>query len=127
MNYIAQTTKNMDLASDDLEKAVLKKGFGVLHVHDLQKTLKAKGVELADGCRIFEVCNPKIASRVLGYDMRLNMALPCRISVWQENENTFVGMISPQAILALISQSEELLAVADEVSEILKSIIDAAV
>lgn len=126
MNYIVETTKSMAQVSADLEAAVKKNGFGVLHIHDLQKTLKGKGIDFVNGCMVFEVCNPQIAARVLGYDMRLNMALPCRISVWQDDAKIFIGMVAPQAILALISQDDELLATADEVASKLKSIIDEA-
>jgi len=42
-------------------------------------TLRSKGIDFEEECRVFEVCNPVQAAKVLASDMRLNMALPCRI------------------------------------------------
>ena len=79
MYYIVESDKSFDQASTDLETAVKRHSFGVLHVHDLGATLRSKGIEFDDQCKIFEVCNPGQAAKVLSTDMRLNMALPCRI------------------------------------------------
>jgi uncharacterized protein (DUF302 family) len=79
MYYIVDSDKAFERAVGDLQDAVVRNGFGVLHVHDLGTTLRGKGVEFGEECKVFEVCNPGQAGRVLSTDMRLNMALPCRI------------------------------------------------
>ena len=50
MYYGAQTKKSFAQASTDLELAVLRHGFGVLHVHDLGATLRSKGIAFAEEC-----------------------------------------------------------------------------
>jgi len=95
--------------------AVKRNGFGVLHVHDLGATLRKKGVEFMEECRIFEVCNPVQAGKVLSTDMRLNMALPCRISVFTENGKTRIGIIKPKSMLAGLSSDPNLATIAGEV------------
>ena len=44
MYYIVETDKSFHQASADLESAVKRHGFGVLHVHDLGTTLRSKGI-----------------------------------------------------------------------------------
>ncbi|MCB2028726.1 MAG: DUF302 domain-containing protein, partial [Rhodoferax sp.] len=95
MYYIAETDKPFEQAAQDLDAAVRRNGFGVLHVHDLGETLRSKGIDFAEQCRVFEVCNPAQAAKVLASDMRLNMALPCRISVYTEKGTTRIGLITP--------------------------------
>lgn len=56
--------------------AVGNHGFGLLHVHDLGATLRGKGIDFENQCKVFEVCNPGQAAKVMSTDMRLNMALP---------------------------------------------------
>ncbi len=58
MYYIAETEKLFDRAVSDLELSVKKHGFGVLHIHDLGNTLRSKGVDFKEECKILEVCNP---------------------------------------------------------------------
>ena len=117
MYYIVETGKTFDLAAADLESAVKNHGFGVLHVHDLGNTLRSKGIAFDEQCKVFEVCNPLQAARVLATDMRLNMALPCRISVSTENGKTKIGLIKPAPMLATLSGDATLLQVAREVEE----------
>ncbi len=126
MKYIVNSNKNIEQAATDLEAAVVNHSFGVLHIHDLKATMNKKGVPFEPECRIFEVCNPKKAFEVLSEDMAMNMALPCRISVWQEDGNTKIGMIQPKPMLEMLSSSEKLSQVADEVQTTLTAIIDEA-
>jgi hypothetical protein len=85
---------------------VKRNGFGVLHVHDLGNTLRSKGVDFKEECKIFEVCNPHEAAKVLATDMRLNMALPCRISVYTEGGKTNIGVISPSQLFNLLTNGK---------------------
>lgn len=117
MYYIVETDKSFDQASVDLESAVKRHGFGVLHVHDLGATLRSKGIEFDNQCRILEVCNPTQAAKVLSTDMRLNMALPCRISVFTDKGKTHIGLIQPAQMLSALSQDAALAQVAKEVEE----------
>lgn len=64
MLYITETSKDFETAAKDLEEAVKRHKYGVLHIHDLQKTLKEKGIDFPQQVRIFEVCNPQRAVRV---------------------------------------------------------------
>ncbi|MCH7894844.1 MAG: DUF302 domain-containing protein [Proteobacteria bacterium] len=115
MYYIVETDKSFDQASTDLDAAVKRHDFGVLHVHDLGSTLRSKGIEFEEQCKVFEVCNPAQAAKVLSTDMRLNMALPCRISVFTEHGKTKIGLIKPAQMLSLLSKDEALVQVAKEV------------
>ena len=115
MYYVVDSSKSFDQAATDLEAAVKRHEFGVLHIHDLGNTLRSKGVDFAENCKVFEVCNPGQAAKVLGIDMRLNMALPCRISVYTEKGKTMIGMIKPVPMLAALSEDESLVKVAQEV------------
>jgi uncharacterized protein (DUF302 family) len=126
MYYIVSTAKNVEDAARDLEAAVRRHEFGVLHVLDLKQTLTQKGYPLGAQCRIFEVCNPQQATRVLQRDMRLNMALPCRISVFEENGVTKIGTILPAEMLRALSHDRELGEVAATVEATIKRIIDDA-
>ena len=74
MYYIVETNKSFTQAAKDLEAAVLRNSFGVLHIHDLGATLRSKGIAFNNECKVFEVCNPAQAAKVLATDMRLNIA-----------------------------------------------------
>lgn len=126
MYYIVETHKSFEQAASDLEAAVKAHGFGVLHIHDLGTTLRSKGIDFNEQCKVFEVCNPGQAAKVLSADMRLNMALPCRISVFTDNQVTKIGLIKPADMLAGLSQDETLLQTAQDVEDATIQMVDAA-
>jgi len=126
MYYIVESEKSFDQASSDLDAAVKRHGFGVLHVHDLGSTLRSKGVPFAEECKVFEVCNPLQAAKVLSADMRLNMALPCRISVYTDQGKTKIGLVKPAQLLSALSQDAALAKVSEEVEARTIQMVDEA-
>ena len=124
--YIAETTKSPAQAVTDLQAVVKQHGYGVLHIYDLQATLASKGFDLPNACHILEVCNPKQAAAVLTADMGMNIALPCRISVYQDGGKTLIGMVRPTVLLASLSQSENLKTIAAQVEKDTIAIIEAS-
>jgi len=127
MRYIIETNKTPAAAVEDLRAAVAKHGFGVLHAYDLQETLNSKGFPLPHACHILEVCNPEQASKVLTEDIGMNIALPCRISVYEENGQTMIATALPTKLLSALSASPALAAVAEDVETKMKAMMhDAA-
>ena len=126
MYYIAESEKSFEQASIDIEAAVIRNGFGVMHVHDLGNTLRSKGQAFEEQCKVFEVCNPAQAAKVMAADMRLNMALPCRISVFTDKGTTRIGMITPVKMLSALSEDPALLEVAREVEAKTIQMVDEA-
>jgi uncharacterized protein (DUF302 family) len=126
MYYIVETGKSFEQAASDLDTAVKNHKFGVLHVHDIGGTLRSKGIEFAEECKIFEVCNPGVAANILATDMRLNMALPCRISVYTEKGKTMIGLIKPLPMLTALSEDAALAKIAEDVEGVIIQIVDEA-
>lgn len=124
--YIVESAKSPAQAVADLQIAVKEHGYGVLHMYDLRETLTAKGFALPNACHILEVCNPKQAAAVLTADMGMNIALPCRISVYQDGGRTLIAMVRPTVLLASLSSSEQLKTIAAEVEKDTIAIIEAA-
>ena len=126
MYYTVETPKSFEQAAADLDAAVKRHNFGVLHVHDLGTTLRSKGIDFAHQCKVFEVCSPQQAAKVLDIDMQLNMALPCRISVYAKGGKTQIGMIRPEQMLAQLSDDPRLNTIAAEVERATREMIDEA-
>jgi uncharacterized protein (DUF302 family) len=109
----------------DLEAAVVRNGFGVMAVHDLNENMAKKGVTLEPACRVFEVCNPHKAKMVLETSLDISTALPCRISVYEEGGKAKLATIRPTAMLAMFNRPE-LAPVAEEVEATMHAIMTEA-
>jgi len=105
MLHIVESTKPLARLIADLEQAVVRHKFGVLGVHDLKAKMAEKGVPFARECRIFEVCNPHQAKKVLETNLQISTALPCRLAT-----------IRPTALIGLYG-TPELKSVAEEVED----------
>jgi uncharacterized protein (DUF302 family) len=124
--YVIESRKSIDRVAADLEAAVARHKFGVLGTHDLKETMAKKGVSFTRECRIFEVCNPHQAKRVLEANLEISTALPCRISVYEEGGGTKLATIRPTALIGLYP-NPELKGVAEEVEEtLIKIMVEAA-
>ncbi|MCP9848505.1 DUF302 domain-containing protein [Cyanobium sp. Morenito 9A2] len=120
------TDKSFEAACAALEAAIPAHGFGLLAVHDLGATLRSKGLDFPEQCRVFEVCNPHQAAKVLRADINLATALPCRISVSRQDGRTRIAMVSPAVMLSTLSSDPELAEVARQVEATTIAIIEAA-
>ena len=125
MLHIVESTKPLARLITDLEQAVARHKFGVLGVHDLRAKMAEKGVPFARECRIFEVCNPHQAKKVLEANLQISTALPCRISVYEEGGKRKLATIRPTTLIDLYGTSE-LKHVAEEVEETLVKIMTEA-
>jgi uncharacterized protein (DUF302 family) len=125
MLHVVESSKPLDRVAQDLEAAVARHKFGVLGVHDLKATMAKKGVAFDRECRIYEVCNPQQAKRVLEANLEISTALPCRISVYEEGARTRLATIKPTAMIALYP-NPELRGVAEDVEAVLVRIMDDA-
>ena len=126
MKQIRTANGTVAEVKDRLTDALTRRKFGVLHVHNLKATLNSKGVPFDAECEVLEVCNPGQAAKVLGEDIDLNMALPCRVSVYEKDGRTQIGMMSPKAMLEVLSDSPLLRDVAREVETVLTEAIEEA-
>jgi uncharacterized protein (DUF302 family) len=122
MLHIVESKKPLADVARDLEQAVARHKFGVLGVHDLKAKMAEKGVPFTRECRIFEVCNPHQAKKVLEANLEISTALPCRISVYEEGEVTKLATIKPTAMIELYA-TPGLQDVAKEVEATLEAIM----
>ncbi|MDA0684561.1 MAG: DUF302 domain-containing protein [Bacteroidetes bacterium] len=127
MKTILTTEKSVDQAASDFEEAVFRNGFGILHTYDLKQTLEGKGFPIEDEVRIFEICNPARASEVLERDLDMNMALPCRVSVYSKDGKTCIGMINPSDMLSVLSDDTQLGVIASDVEKTIRIMMEEAV
>ena len=96
-DYTVETARNVDEAVAEIEAKAQEKGFRVLHVHDVQATLSAKGFDI-EPMKIVEVCNARYASQVLAKDKKISLMLPCPISVYTEQGTTYISALRPRVI-----------------------------
>ena len=123
--YVREAAGSVDEVGTRLETAVKAHQFGVIGVVDLKAKMKEKGVEFANACRIYEVCNPHRAKQVLEKDMTISTALHCRIVVYEEAGKVKLATLLPTQVLGMLTTAE-LGSVAQEVERDIVAMVDGA-
>ena len=95
----------------------------MLGTHNLREKMESKGVPFARECRVIEVCNPGQAQVVLNQNIEISTALPCRISVYEENGRTILATIKPTMLLTMFN-APGAAATAKEVEDTMVRIMD---
>ena len=118
MLFKVESGKPLDEIDRGLQEAAARHKFGIIAIHDLKETLAKKGVELAQQCRVYEVCNPHQAKKVLDADGAISTALPCRISVYGTANHYTLATMRPTEMMKVFA-APNIQGVAREVEEVI--------
>lgn len=124
MFYKVETNKSFEELSADLEAEVPNHKFGVLHIHNIAETLRSKGIDFKEESKVFEVCNPMYANKIIAEDMTLNTVLPCRISIYTENGTTKIAILKPSKMFETLTKNTTVLELSKEIDEVMIKIVD---
>ena len=127
MLYSLPSRRTLPEIEQALQESAARHKFGILATHDLRETMRKKGVEFNTECRIYEVCNPVQAKKVLEANGAVSTALPCRISLYETPGGGYtLATLLPTELIQMFG-SPELGVVAQEVETVLKEMMaDAA-
>ena len=126
MSYYFNKTLKGDFNNviEKVTTALKSEGFGVLTEIDVKETLKKKLDVDFKKYKILGACNPPFAYKALLAEDKIGAMLPCNVTVIeQENGEVEVAAVDPVASMQAI-QNQSLAAVADEVRNKLKKVVD---
>lgn len=118
MIHSITSQKTIDETGKAFEAAIKDRKFSIISIHDLKEKMNSKGVAFNEECRIYEVCHPGQAKRVLSANMEISTALPCRVSIYTDHGAVKLSMIRPTAIMGR-DQNAEIRDIAEMVEQIL--------
>ena len=124
LGYTQKTGKSFDEVVTKIEELTASKQFRVLHVHNVQQTLKDKGLERGP-YKIIEICNAKFAHNALSVSPEVGLFMPCKINVYTKDGETVMTAMNPKMISEFFND-HGLKKLADEVDGIVRSIVDEA-
>jgi uncharacterized protein (DUF302 family) len=105
-SYTVKTLKPINQAVEDITASLKEVGFGVLGTLNFKEILQKKGLDYKDEYRLLEVCNPSAAKQALESNPEIGLLLPCTIAIYQKNNENFISLAKPTALLANIGDSQ---------------------
>lgn len=81
--------KDFDETVEEIEKAVLEKGWKIPTVHDLQATMKKFDKEVRS-VKVFDICHPDHSYEILSRSEEriVSNMMPCRIAVYEKEDGS---------------------------------------
>ena len=85
-------TSNKSVKEIDLvfEKETINVGMGLLKTYNYAEMVADKGFPIEGDVMVYEICQAKIASKVLTTNRDFAPFMPCRISVYDNNGKTMI-------------------------------------
>ena len=120
------TDKTVAEVAVALQVTVPVNHFSIMQIHNLQETMVKKGVEFDRQCQILEICQPQQAKKVLEKNMSISTALPCRISIYQEDGKTILATLKPTSLLTMYN-APQLAGAAQEIEDTIVKIMKEAI
>jgi uncharacterized protein (DUF302 family) len=110
-----------------LEESIIKSGWKIPVVHDLQETMASFGKEV-DEVVVYELCHPEHAYRILkeGDERIVSALMPCRVAVYKKKDGyTYISRMNSGLMGKMMSGVvPEVMGIASlETEEILKPLI----
>ena len=120
-----ESSKNFESIVKDFKKEVDKSNFGILWQLDLSEKIQSKGIHFSNKYLIFEVCNPKMAKKVLDINLDSGVFLPCKIVLYKKGDKTIVGMAKPTDLIKLVEPSANSIAkkIKEELIQVIENIV----
>lgn len=103
---------------DKLKEKMALKGFGVLWELNFQDKLREKGFDYTGNFKILEACHPAKAQKILTHNIEAGYFLPCKVVVYEKNQEVWMGMLKPTELMTLMGD-DALMDLATEVEETL--------
>ncbi len=123
-HFSKQVAYDFQQAQERTIVALKEEGFGVISEIDLKEKFQEKlGIDFRN-YKILGACNPQLAYRAIEQEDKIGIMLPCNVLL-QEHPDTGVEVtaINPMEAMATID-NPQLHAIAREVSQKLKTVID---
>lgn len=106
-HYTVTTENSVEEAIEQVKESLQEIQFSVLWETNITNNLHDKGLtEITSNYHVLEVCNAKEAERVLLQNEEAVYFLPCKITVFEKEGKTHIGLPRPTVLMQPLNDSQ---------------------
>ncbi len=85
-----------------------KNKFSLLHSYHYHEILESKGFPIKRKAFIYEICQAKLASKMLTTHPEFSIFMPCKIAIYENEGKTIISTMNMEMMLKSVQDNEEL-------------------
>lgn len=118
------STLNVEDIASKMQDACDKYKFSLLQTYNFFDILETKGFPIEKKVFVFEICQAKMASKILTANPEFSIFMPCRISVYEQGGTTVISTMNMEPILKVFEHNKEIYTEAVNLFNIIKELIN---
>lgn len=123
-HYTVESDRSLEEAMEVIEENLKEIQFSVQWQTNITDNLKNKGLtKVQASYNVMEVCSPFAAEKVLNQNPLANYFLPCKITVYEKDGKTQIGLLRPTHLMKVLND-DKLLEIVQEVEDNLIGVVD---
>lgn len=117
------SNKSADSIAAEVEGVCSQNQFSVLTTYNYKEILEKKGFPIERKAYIFEICQAKLASKMLTAYPSFSIFMPCKIALYEEEGKTILSTMNMELMLDMIKDNASLFQEATAMFESIKNIM----
>jgi uncharacterized protein (DUF302 family) len=114
-----ESKKTVDEIAQNMPAACDSFNFSLLKEYNYHEIVESKGFPISRKVYVFEICRAKIASEILTVNPDFSIFMPCKISVYEQEDHTVISTMNMDLLIKVFQDDTEMY---QEVSAIFNSI-----
>lgn len=119
-----ESKKTVDEIAENMPAACDSFNFSLLKEYNYHEIVESKGFPISRKVYVFEICRAKMASEILTENPDFSIFMPCRISVYEQNNHTLITTMNMEPMLQVFKNNQSLYEDATGLFEAIKKMIE---
>ncbi len=82
--------------------------FALLHTYNYHEILEGKGFPIERKVFIYEICQAKMASKILTTNPEFSIFMPCKIVIYEHEGSSVVSTMNMEMMLKIFEENKEM-------------------
>lgn len=102
------SNQSIEKIAQHVPAACEKSKFALLQTYNYHEIVESKGFPIKRKVFIYEICQAKVAAKMLTTNPEFSIFMPCKIAIYENDGQTIISTMNMEIMLKAIQDNEEL-------------------
>ena len=119
-----ESNRSIEAIAQNVPAECEKNKFALLYTYNYHEIVESKGFPIKRKVFIYEVCQAKVAAKMLTTNPEFSIFMPCKITLYEKDDKTIISTMNMEIMLRAVKDNEEIYSDAIVLFSTLKNLID---